>query len=253
MLVVNRSLAKTIQVLGDCKNSFPYPLLTTPAVLLMNKKCSADTMEVPDDCKHVLRFDIPGAHDIKPVETPKLCRVVDRETLKSIHPVNIKMQSQDWIESLDRHFIIGRETLKSIRTVNIKMQSQDWMESLDRHLISAFTSRCSSIKMQSQDWMESMESLDRHLISAFTSRCSSIKMQSQDWMESLDRHLISAFTSRSSKLESFELIFLEDQTDHQWPQYSDNYILHHFFGTLPPHFTDSLTSAMTTHDENVRT
>lgn len=88
------------------KKRFPYPVLTTPTVLLLNKEYSAEAQAVLDQSKKVLRFDLPADHSIsKHADMPKLSRFIGRATLKSVQTIKINMESREWSMSMDRDFI----------------------------------------------------------------------------------------------------------------------------------------------------
>lgn len=121
------------------KKSFPYPLLTTPTILLMNKQFSAEAINVLNDSKQMLKFDLPAGHNIKPADMPKLSRFIGRTTLKTVRAIEIKMQSRDWLESLDRHFLSALASpsskLKSFDLVFLDDQiGRQWPEYPDHYL-----------------------------------------------------------------------------------------------------------------------
>lgn len=87
------------------KKGFPYPILSTPTVLLLNKEYSAEASKILKESKKMLKLVLPDCTNvIKLPDMPKLSRFIGRETLKSIQGIEITMSSRAWLASLDKQF-----------------------------------------------------------------------------------------------------------------------------------------------------
>jgi hypothetical protein len=102
---INVAIADTIRNWTDKTMSVPYPLLSTPTVLLMNKQYSAEALEVFQKFKKTLVILISPVHSIPQGPYMKLSRFIGRETLKGVGQIAIWAKSQDALKSLDRFFV----------------------------------------------------------------------------------------------------------------------------------------------------
>ncbi|KAK3708543.1 hypothetical protein LTR37_011438 [Vermiconidia calcicola] len=127
---ISIQLARTMREWTNRQQSPPYPSKTTPTVLLLNKQISREATNILN--RKPLKIIYPGDVNInKATEVPNLLRFISCNTLQKVQHLSIKIESWEWIYSLDRVLPIfaAKNELKSLHLFFKDSLKKDFMNS----------------------------------------------------------------------------------------------------------------------------
>ncbi|TKA68369.1 hypothetical protein B0A55_07474 [Friedmanniomyces simplex] len=100
---INKQLARTIRLWSNKNLSPPFPALTTPTVLLLNRQISAEAQAVLH--RKPLTLVFPRDHGMqKQDHVPNMLKFITPSTLLNVEHLVLELHSWEWIYSLD-HFL----------------------------------------------------------------------------------------------------------------------------------------------------
>lgn len=115
---ITPNLVRTIAAWTDHKLPPPYPPRTTPTILLLNRQITQEASSILRT--KPLNVTCPYDHDMqKQAEVPNMLRFITSKTLRHVEHINIRIDSWEWIYSLDMLIpaLAADHNLKSLRFV----------------------------------------------------------------------------------------------------------------------------------------
>lgn len=98
----------------EVKKNFTYPQLSTPTVLLLNKEYSAEAHQVLAENQKELSIVLRAGHNLLSHDKmPFLGGFIGTKALKKVQSIDIKIESREWLTSIDRYLISGLSAFDS--------------------------------------------------------------------------------------------------------------------------------------------
>lgn len=107
---ISKSIIRAMANWPDHVVRFPYPRRRiTPTALLLNKQFSAEALQALR--KKPLNILLPCDHRITDQEkVPMLTRLISRQALKNVESITIRMESWEWVYTIERSFALALAT-----------------------------------------------------------------------------------------------------------------------------------------------
>lgn len=97
---ISQQLARTLAEWTDKAKKPPFPQRTTPTILLLNRQVTSEALPVLHAKPLTVLF--PRDHSLqKQQQMPNILHLISRATLRHVSHLNLRLESWEWIHSLD--------------------------------------------------------------------------------------------------------------------------------------------------------